>query len=69
MLTSGPEFRSKLLVAHHSSLVVLEAPLVEVPPPEVLVEPGLGFNGAHMIYYLILRHVQTIKNCLKSLLI
>ena len=30
---------------------------------------GLGFNGAQMIYYLILRHVLTTKNCLKSLLI
>ena len=30
---------------------------------------GLGFNGAQMIYYLILRHVQTTKICLKSLLI
>ena len=30
---------------------------------------GLGFNGAQMIYYLILRLVQTTKNCLKSLLI
>ena len=24
--------------------------------------PGLGFNGAHIIYYFILRHVQTTKN-------
>ena len=27
-----------------------------------LREAGLGFNGAQMIYYLILRHVPTTKN-------
>ena len=25
--------------------------------------PGLGFNGAQIIYYLIFRHIQTTKNC------
>ena len=57
--------------------LIMTEPKFQHNPPVIMItclsmvksafwEAGLGFNGAQMIYYLILRHVQTTKNCLKS---
>ena len=50
-------------------VIVAFSQFYDFPAKVYTLGSGLGFNGAQMIYYLILRNVQTTKNCLKLLLI